>query len=414
MTLFLQPDKDPDTEQMAALWCCRLLPFAEPLAGGTKNPVDVQLTALSALSEVPSGAFLAGLLALYFPDSSSNDRCLDSKFQRLMTRLRSTHDPTSQQPLSVIYQTKSQQVLTQCSGVFGDRSTGQFGLLLSLEDQKLFEHDFKNVELCTQALNVGCFMFEYDVDYLNFLDTLFAVTVHSESYKPTTSKLMSSFTTSVPQSTDKLNLATSPFISERIQLVKTLDSDTQPCYHSLLPLLHMLKEWSEIPQLQSQSQRRSGQSDGKVKSKKGDGVLAMRVNVPLELVVSCLKQQEDEVHLSMRNEINSRLESRDLSDHTPLPQASSGCAVHSPANGDKSMHIDELDGESTTDKSELRDTRTTQAQVASLRGKDSRSRQSSHSTKDSADIKSGDLPLLQVPKGVLQVSHNFYTFTIDY
>ena len=428
---FLQPDRDPDTVQKAALWCCRLLPFAELLAQNseTKTTVDVQLTALSALSELPNDAFFANLLALYFPSSSLSNRNLDAKFQRLMSRLRSAQDPTTEQLLSVIYQTKSQRVLRQHEAVFGE-SDGHFQTLVSCQDQlqKLFEHDFQNVELHDQAFSVGCFVFEYDVDYLNFLDTLFAVTLQSESYKPTTSKLMIS-TTSLSRSmlahADQPDLTKSPLISECVKLIKMCDpTDISPCWQHLLPLLHLLKEWSEIPQPQPRQPQKPHQSDKKVKNKKDRGVsAAMRVNVSLELVVNCLRQEENRMAAMIKKKLESGqlAGGGDVKEHTSSSLASvTSCILSSSAsNIDQTMQVEELEERRETDKTEHKDLSTNQTLPLPTEGPNTAKEEpdtaalspTSGDTRDCIDRRNqgasasgGVFPLLKVPEGVLQVS----------
>ena len=291
---------------MAAVWSCRLIPFAELLTrNGINTLVDVQLAALSALSELPKEAVLANLLAIYFPNSSSlDDKGLHTKFQRLMAKLRSAGDPSTGQLLSVMYQIKSQKVLRQSEVVFGEGG-GQFERLISFQggEQNLLEYDFKNVEVHSQSFTVGCFLYEYDVDYFNFLDTLFAVTLLSESYKPTLSKLTPSASSlslsrSMLSHSDTPDLAKSPLISELVQLIKPRDStDASPCWQQILLLLHTLKEWSELAQPNHTRQQilKSHQSERKIKNKKDVRVsTAMRVNLCLELIVSCLRQEEED------------------------------------------------------------------------------------------------------------------------
>lgn len=391
--------------------------------------MDLQLTALSALSELPNDKFFANLLALYFPNSSLNDRNLDAKFQRLMSRLRSTQDPTTEQLLSVIYQTKSQKVLRQRDAVFTE-GDGRFQTLISCQtrEQKLFEHDFWNIEVHSQALNVGCFVFEYDVDYLNFLDTLFAVTLQSESYKPTTSKLMLS-TTSLSRSmlahTDQPNLAKLPLVSECVKVVKTCDSsDTSPCWHHLLPLLHLLKEWSDIPQPQPRQLQKSRQSEGKLKSKKNKGSLAaMRVNVPLELVVNCLRQEEERMAAEVGKEVpSSQLAGEgDIKEHTSSSLASvTSCILSSSASGiDQTMQIEELEGKRETEhvKVESRNqaplplpieepanTARDEPNTATLSLTSADTRDHIDGRNSGATVSGRSFPLLKVPEGVLQVS----------
>lgn len=415
--------------QKAALWCCRLLSFAEFLTqnGETKIPVDLQLTALSAISELPNEAFFANLLALYFPSSTLNDRNLGARFQRLMSRLRSTQDPTLEQLLSVIYQTKSQKVLQQSNTVFGE-SGGHFQSLISIQnrEEKLFNYDFENVEVHAQAFNVGCFMFEYDVDYLNFLDTLFAVTLQSESYKTTTSKLMQSTSSLSHSMLAQTDLAKSPLISERVKMITSCDSsDASPCWQHLLPLLHMLKEWSEISQPQPRQQK-SRQSEGKLKSKKDRGVsIAMKVNVPLELVVNCLRQEEDRMAATLTKELVSSQLARggDVKEHTSSSLASvTSCILSlSASTNDQTMHVEELEGRREI---ELKDSRTNQILplptegpntaeegpdtgpvTADTLGTTSDGRKDfSDGTVEGASTGGGSFPLLQVPEGVLQVN----------
>ena len=382
------------------------------LARDAKHPqmeVELHLTALSALSEVPNSAFLASLLALCFPSPSSDDRSVNSKFQRLMARLRSTHDPSSQQLLSVIYQTKSQQVLKQCSAIFGGDSCSCFSPLVSPQELKLFEHDFGNVEISPQAFDVGCFVFEYDVDYLDFLDTLFAVTLQNESYRPTTSRVVLNSSTvfsstSLPNlEEDKPDLSQVPFISEHVQLMKD-SNDTSPSWERLLPLLHLLKEWSELPLPQQQRQRIGEKVKRSKKDILGDGgVSTMRVNVSLELVINCLRQQEEELVLvSMRRQDDNQLEEIDNFDNQNEPSypgaSSVDVNVSSPFQGygDQTLRNDEL-VESKNITNKIRPLKP-QSEDASA--------QSPHDAKVTANNSSaiGSFPLLQVPKGVLQVS----------
>lgn len=395
---------------MAALWCCRLLPFSKIFARDTKHSqmgLKLQLTALSALSEIRNSTFLANLLALCFPAPSSDDKSLNSKFQRLMARLRSAHDSSTEQPLSVIYQTKSQQVLKQRSAAFGGDSCGCFCLLVSPQELKLFEHEFGDVEISSQAFDVGCFVFEYDVDYLDFLETLLAVTLQNESYQPTTSKpMLNSSTifssTSLPNlEADKPALSQVPFISDHVQLIKD-SNDASPSCERLVPLLHLLKEWSELPQPQQQQQKTSKNVKRNKKESRGDGgISAMRVNVSLELVINCLRQQEEEMLVLMRKEDDNRLEGVGNLDNRNRPSSPRASLVDvnvsspSQGRGDQTLHIDEL-------MESKRITKKTKHVLES----NNVCTQSPPGAKYAANNMSaiGSFPLLKVPKGVLQVS----------
>ena len=414
--------------------------------------MNVQLTALSAISELPNDPFFANLSALYFPSSSSlDDRNLAAKFQRLMSRLRSTQDPTSGQLLSVMYQTKSQKVLLQRDAVFGE-SDGQFQTLISCQDrgQKLFVGDFQNIEVHAQAFDVGCFLFEYDVDYINFLDTLFAVTLQSDSYQPTTASKLhvmlstSSLSRSILAHMDQPDLAKSPLVSECVKLIKMCDpTDTSPCWQHLLPLLQLLKEWSETPHPQRREWQKSRHSEERLKSNKKSGgggtVAAMRVNVPLELVVNCLRQEEErmaakvrrkEVHVQPPSDQPVEGGGRDDKEHTSSSLASvTSCILSSSlsaSNIDQTMQMEELERKRETEL--IKDSSINQVSPLPLpfiEGPANSAKEqpdagatdlspTSADTRDHIDhrgsvhvgasISAGSFPLLKVPEGVLQVS----------
>ena len=417
---FLQTEASPDTLEKAALWCCRLTLFDQVLGSGAKYLTDVHLNALSALSELPNGAFLANLLAVYFPNPSPSDRRLHAKFQRLMTRLRSTHDPRTKQLLSVIYQTKSQQVLIQQSDTFGD-SGGQFCQLLSRKEQKLFECGLPDVELCTQqALDVGCFLFEYDTGYLEFLDTLFAVSLHSDSYKPTAHKLMlstispSSFVAS-HAGAGSINVSILPLTSKHIQLIDS-SKGSGPCWERVLPLLHVLKEWADIPQ--HQLPRSVGKVKGGDKEERGV-VSAMRVNVQLGVVVSCLKQREEELlSVASVEEVDAGRGGGGVEGSVDELSESSGTMTRvssideasgsSPTAycGDQTMLLEELEVEGSKVKHKVADEVTSEA-TPSLSPLTSTSMEDSTAGLGDADLGDagvGGFPLLQVPVDLLQVS----------
>jgi hypothetical protein len=361
-----------------------------------------------------------------------------------MSRLRSTQDPTTEQLLSVIYQTKSQKILRQRDAIFGE-SDGHFQILVSCQnrEEKLFEGDFQNIEVHAQAFDVGCFVFEYDVDYLNFLDTLFAVTLQSDSYKPTTSKRMlstSSLSRSILAHTDQLDLAKSPLISECVKLIKTCDpTDTSPCWPHLLPLLQLLKEWSEIPHPQSRQRQKSRRSEEKLKSKTnksgwGGTSTAMRVNIPLELVVNCLRQEEERMATKVRKEVHLQPSDqlvvgggRGDKEHTLSSSLASVTSYilsssASVSNIDQTMQIGELEGKRETKLAKDSSTRQTPLPLPISKrpaniAKDEPDTAAdlspiSADTRDHTDhhrnlggsVSGGSLPLLTVPEGVLQVS----------
>ena len=224
------------------------------------------------------------------------------------------------------------------------------------------------------------------MDYLNFLDTLFAVTLQNESYQPTTSKLaLNSSTifscTSLPNlEADKPNLSQVPFISDHIQLSKD-SNDTSQSWERLVPMLRLLKEWSELPQSQQQQQKTGEKVKTSKKESHGDGgVSAMRVNVSLELVVNCLRQQEEEILVAMRRESDNRSEkvgNRDNGNEPSSPLTSLiDVSSASQDHGDQTLHIDEL----------------------------IESKIIANKTKHMRESNDASFPLLQVPKGVLQVS----------
>lgn len=177
----MQPPRDAGLCEEAAAWCAKLLPFSEfLLPDRRKDSLGVEDLVLSVFSELPCGVFAADLLAHSFPGAGfKQNRSLDAKMKRLLARLRSTADVTSSQadddgaePLSIRYQSASRRVLTVRESL--DTEADKFQVFVA-ETSVSFE------PVAANALEVGGFLYEYDQDFIGFLDTLFSVICPSEN-----------------------------------------------------------------------------------------------------------------------------------------------------------------------------------------------------------------------------------------
>ena len=271
-----QPPRDPIVLKEGSLWSARLLPFTEFLSQHD-NP-EIEDIVLSAISELPCETFTAELLAVCFPEAScEHNRGLDAKIKRVLSRLRAARDFESRggsnhaEPLSMRYQTKSQTLLSTRESL----DVGKFCVIVpaSLGQE------------C--AMKVGEFLFECDREYVDFLDTLFAVTCPS----PGVSNHLSSFG-------QKLHSETLPYLGKYCSMVTATDTHSLSCWQQILPLLSALNEWSQESS-QTQGISASGVSVQKnVTSQKYSRMdlqaAALRVNVPLSLVINCLQVQEEQ------------------------------------------------------------------------------------------------------------------------
>ena len=302
--------------------------------------------ALSSLSELPSSRFLADLLAWSFPNaSSSHTPRLEAKLKRLLARLRSgSEDRTQSEPLSVRYQLNSHRVLEALS---------------STAVTKFHPDSLSSSSPLPEEHAVGGFMFEYDIEYAQFLDTVLSVLCSEQS-----AESVSQSHAGLMKRANVQNTGTVPYLSE---FIGSGASD-----ESLLPFLSTLSQWSQQP-------------DPQVRNSSSESP-AIRVNISTLFVANCLMKGAEK---SMTSQLIGRTPPRkELNTHLP-PNAK---GAHSDATqlegGDRSLHLTDLEATTPRIKTDLE-----------LQSRSDRGIANGVST-----ALQGQTSLLCVPEGVLQVS----------
>ncbi len=245
---------------------------------------------LSILLELPCDTFLAELVAVCFPECAfENNLHLNAKMSRLISKLRSVADtrPTGSsqdhlEPLSARYQAKSQRVLAS----IGNASVCQFGEFKETTEPGPGE---------PVNLAQGSYSFEHDKEYLSFLDTLFAVICPVDETASVHGHLAHSSHLAGPFTTQGLTPYPRPCLDSYRSLVSNSDPSLS-CWKQLLPLLSALSEWSKTsPQSQRQELNISDAKTRRESKPKSPRVgPTLRVEVPIPLLINCLRVREDE------------------------------------------------------------------------------------------------------------------------
>lgn len=290
-----------DTEE-ASHWCVRYLPFSlfikQP---GKKAHHDLHECTLSVLSELPNTSLLADQLALFSATCfNENVPNLEGKHNRILSRLRSSKDEENSQPLSVRYQTKSQLIVSHIEQRFG-KSLGKFCELVQICDTGVED---ASLQVHKKALKVGNILYEYDSEYLNFLDTLFSVIVPlaADDHLSHFTKNSSDSSGLVERhlkapSTPKVGTCTEPpYLSDFLSMFKDVEVKAHP-WQCVLPLLETLHSWSQkaSPQVNPDLQRETKFRHRKSKEASKKAMFkqtSLKVSLPPELLISCLKERE--------------------------------------------------------------------------------------------------------------------------
>ena len=399
--------------KQAALWSARLLPFIDLLS----NYPNVEDLVLSSLSELPADEFLADMLAYTFPlsDSEGKKSGVDAKLKRVVTRLSSTPErgPDSQL-LSVRYQSKSEQFITNRAVAFNNRNK-------KLDASLLAGSHGETLVINGKDLSVGSFLFEYDSGYLDFLETLFTIIVS-------------------PLARNELS---PPHLSEfKPDTIRV--EDNSPVSYAIQPLLDsLLTRWSQMPFPQKYqemnhetagSKKSTGRKLAKRRSRLSSS--AMRVNLSVPVIIGCLRQREEAL-LSGEDqgggdgvEPKEKVkEERSESGALASEKNRDGTKLETRVEEDKSAVSGALPSEESQDGAELRekviekvvkkkkdkpDSESDESLCAKSYSKRNRENQSTSTSSDSS-IASDTLEttgtlkahhgiiLLQVPDGILQV-----------
>lgn len=285
-----------ELRKQAAIWSSRFLPFADCL---TSDP-DIHDLILSVLSELHPDEFLTDMLAFCFPSASSTEgkRGTETKLKRIIARLRSTShnhsprpgpdspEPCDPHPLSVKYQLQSQRVLAYRAEIFGGKNPG------GLKESFFAPSTTEEVVIEKEDLKVGDVLFEYDAEYVRFLDTFFSIIM-----SPVTDEhSMSAFSGLGTPDTSKEFL---PFLTEFYNKIGKFESDSSIA-RGLYPLLYSLIRWAQIPYPQKAQDTRDAQSVKKTARSRKMGqrrsklsTSMMRVNLSAPVIVGSLREKED-------------------------------------------------------------------------------------------------------------------------
>lgn len=422
----LQTQQDQCVLEEGALWVARLLPFSEFLLSRTKH-LKVEDVALSVISELPPTTFTADLLASSFPDANfEHNYKLDMKIQRLVAKLRSTADTKTHnsgksqaEPLSVRYQTRIQHLLSAQEAL--DTPVGKFQILVHSSPDAAAYDD--GAVLSKTALQVGSFLYEHEEEYLSFLDTLFAVVCPSED--PSIQVRLSSSSARVSKG-PRGEVPVLPYLSKYCSAVANAHTNGGPsCWEQLLPLLSALSEWSQTGSSQPLT-RMQGFSDGnysehkttKQRSKSELQPVAMRVNLSPSFVVTCLQQQEEQIHKPAYKSGNSNatpsslppkasLQNDPVSANKVAAEATSPAADYVDAS--RSLCLADLEhsvntfsaesGDKATDSAQFREPSVLEAQFCEPPVLEVKT----VTRREDVGLPSPQISLLQVPEEVLQV-----------
>ena len=426
----MQPPRDAGLCEEAAAWCAKLLPFSEfLLPDRRKDSLGVEDLVLSVFSELPCGVFAADLLAHSFPGAGfEQNRSLNAKMKRLLARLRSTADVTSSQaddgggsaqpePLSVRYQRVSRRVLTVRESL--DTKADKFQVFVAETSEFV----------AANALEVGGFLYEYDEDFVGFLDTLFSVICPSEdSQRPSSgSRVSRQLAVEAPPPR--------PYLGHYCSMA-VLSDPALTCWEQVVPLLTRLSNWSQSGTTSGSHSSNSSQRLGLLSSESGTSWnsrkscgllgpsktqtakrklsesgrlrgLAMRVDLSPSFIINCLRvREESEVGRTVKKQATQTstlpLAATTSAPSSPLPLIRSEHEVSS----NRSLHLADLE-RSAADVIVEPSSQRGRAEAARLDVSGLRDHSALNlkvSEGENGDGSSGVcVPLLQVPEGVLHV-----------
>ncbi len=287
----------PEAEtRKASLWSARLLHFTSFLESSTNLQNPVKGTTLTILSELETDTFLVEMLAYCFPVSAKS-HVNDDKLDRIMSQLRCTLGADST-PLSVHYQARSREIVMQRQNL--GANNGQFYELLLMKGSDYL--------IDNNALQVGSFLFEYDLEYIVFIDNTFSVLFPEKNIETTFISPRESLLLSVSQSS---HMHSSKDIHNNLPLLSQFLADVKQeqekvdtsCWEKVLPLLELLHTWTlstVVPSSVPPPRKRRSRS--KTPENEPETVASLKVNLSPNLVIECLKQREED-HLSKSQSI---------------------------------------------------------------------------------------------------------------
>ncbi len=238
--------------------------------------------------------FLTEMLAYCFPVNAKS-QANDDKLDRIVSRLKSTVRGPDSSPLSVHYEVRSQEIVQQRQNL--GACLGQFYELVLMEGSNYLVKD--------DALHVGSFLFEYDSEYIQFIDKVLLVLFPQEnrecspSYRDSSSLSVFNLQQSSCMQLSNNVCSSSPLLSHFLANVEQEEVKTDvACWEQVLPLLEFLYTWILTavppgPHSVSASRRRKSRSKTHESKPANEVVPSLKVNLSRSLVLECLKQRED-------------------------------------------------------------------------------------------------------------------------
>ena len=363
----------------AVTWCARLLPFVKFIDGKDVKENDIESTMLSLLLELPLDSHFVSLFAHCFPlvtQYTPEDK--SDKWKSLMSRVKLKLD---------LYNAKRDEVKSPTK-LYAEKSKVRLAQLNSSTFQiSPFENTVSQVtsgsnstlELTANALYVGSWEFEYDIVYVEFLDTLMSILSPIEE---TTSRLNFSVTS---LSKDHTPLYRPPLIaayySQRLH-AKSHDSD-DAAWYSVAAFIEQIHHWAHLSSTLPSTPTE---------------LPSMRVGVHLKFLMNCLQ-----LYSRSAEGQNDSVEHYKSTSTAEITQSGGDDSRVSPADV-PDFHEDDS---SPTASSQAADSK--ELLVEHLTAKTSnRSVETMDHSKES--IVSSNL-LLQLPQGTLQVCKTYIQFT---
>ena len=217
----------------------------------------------TVLSELQDSKFLADILAYCFPDANQQK---DEKFRKIISRLSSSMDAETSEPLSSHYHSRSKLVMDSLKEVYGE-SNGKFYITEGSDNGE-------------RNLSVGNFLFEHDVEYLNFLENVFSVII-------------------LPLQGEEpgLSLYSPKSPSNSVHYSTAVSKPGSPAT-AVFPTINKLIKWARIPppDITSEDGSRHSSAGGARKVARRRNKLtasSMKIFLSAPVIVSALKQIEE-------------------------------------------------------------------------------------------------------------------------
>ena len=245
------------------------MPFGKFIEGDAAKESKIENSVLSLLLELPVDSHFVCMFAYCFPQGTESFRERSDKWKSLMSRVKlklnlynAEHDEVKSP--AELYAEKSKARLEQLNS-----NTFQISPFENTVSQTTAESD-SSLELTANALYVGSWEFEYDIVYVEFLDTLISILSPIEE---TVMKLNYSVTSLSKDHTPSYRPPLIAAYYSHTVHSKPLDSD-DAVWNSVTAFVEQIHRWAHLS-----STLPSTPSE----------LPSMRVGVHLKFLINCLQ-----------------------------------------------------------------------------------------------------------------------------